>query len=163
MYSAYSAEEQAKNAFNNSRGRATRHQIINALRGKSTHLRTFDEELVEHEHTIQHDAGIKTIHLDEIVGTVGRTHDFDDEFNPKQDSDLHRWCDVAVAIYDGKAMPVIELYHVDDGYYVIDGNHRVSIMKAIGQEFVDAHVIEIEDSVDQRCQTQEIPAPRFER
>ena len=163
MYSAYSPEGQAQQDFSKLRNRATRRHIINALLGKSTHLITLDEILAEHEHVIQHDAGIKVINLNEIVGTVGRTHEFDDEFYPKQDSSYYRWCDVAAAIYDGKAMPVLELYHVDNGYYIIDGNHRVSVMKALGQQFVEAHVIKLEDSVPPRCQTQEIPAPRFDR
>lgn len=163
MYSIYSAESEAKQAFSKVRSHATRHQIMNALRGKSSHLVTLDEALAEHEHVIQHDAGVQVIQLDEIVGTVGRTYDFDDEFYPKHDSSEYRWCDVAVAIYEGKPMPVIEVYHLNDGYYIIDGNHRVSIMKSLGQEFAEAHIIEMEDSAPQHCQTQEIPAPRFER
>ncbi len=163
MYPAYGAEHQAQFNFSKLRSRATRHHIVNTLLGKSTHLTTLDEVLAEHEHVIQHDAGIQLINLSDIVGTVGRSYDFDDEFYPKHDSSQHRWCDVATAIYDGKAMPLIELYRIDDGYYIIDGNHRVSVMKALGQEFVEAHVIELEDSVPLHCQTQEIPAPRFDR
>lgn len=163
MYPIYSAEQEAKQAFNKQRSRATRHQLMNALRGKSSHLITLDEALTEYEHVVQHDAGVKIIQLDEIIGTVGRSYDFDDEFYPKHDSSEYRWCDVAVAIYKGKPMPVIEVYQLDDDYYIIDGNHRVSIMKSLGQEFVEAHIIEIEDSPDSHCQTQEMPSPRFER
>ena len=164
MYLAYSTEEKMQHQFNKLRARAMRHQLFSKIRGKSTHLMTFDEALADHRHVTQHDAGIQLIELEEIVGTVGRTHDFDDEFNPKHDDSELRWCSVATAIYDGKAIPVIELYRLDDGYYIIDGNHRVSVMKSLGQEFVEAHVIEVEDGISShRCQTQEIPVPHFER
>jgi hypothetical protein len=38
----------------------------------------------------------------------------------------------------------VELFKVGQGYFVRDGNHRVSVARAHGQEFIDAYVIEID-------------------
>nr|MBA3413834.1 transcriptional regulator [Chloroflexia bacterium] len=39
-------------------------------------------------------------------------------------------------------LPPIQLYKVGDVYFVKDGNHRVSVAREKGQEFIDAEVIE---------------------
>ncbi|NLJ79551.1 MAG: ParB N-terminal domain-containing protein, partial [Firmicutes bacterium] len=46
------------------------------------------------------------------------------------------------AMEKGEIMPPVVLYKVRDKYYVVDGNHRVSAAKAVGQTYIDAEVIE---------------------
>ena len=161
LHSIFGPEEQATSDFNRQHQRGSRHRLLNSLLGKSSDLADFKTTRAKISVGNQHDGGLQVVAVDDIHGSVGRTHDFDDAFYPIHESSRHRWCAVAAELYRGHNLPPVELYHVDDDYYVIDGNHRISVMKAIGQEFVEAQVIEIE-TVDSRCQTQEMPAPRFD-
>jgi hypothetical protein len=158
--SVYGAHEQALMDFNNLLSRGKRHRMMNALLGKANQLVTFETVREGSELRAQHDAGVQVVAVENIVGTVGRAHDFDDAFHPKHENSRHRWCDVAAAIYEGRELPPIELYLVGDDYYIIDGNHRISVMKSLGQEFVEAHVIKLELG-DNRCQAEQ--APRYDR
>lgn len=51
-----------------------------------------------------------------------------------------RWLSIAVARLNGQAMPAVELIKVGDVYVVRDGHHRISVARALGEGFVDAHV-----------------------
>jgi len=39
-------------------------------------------------------------------------------------------------------VPPLELYQIGDDFFVLDGHHRVAIAREVGQEYLDAHVIE---------------------
>ena len=45
-------------------------------------------------------------------------------------------------IYQDVRLPPVQLYKVGDVYFVKDGNHRVSVAREHGVEFIDAEVIE---------------------
>jgi hypothetical protein len=47
----------------------------------------------------------------------------------------------------------VELAKIDDMYFVRDGNHRISVARARGQDFIDAYVTEIEASVPAELST----------
>jgi len=46
------------------------------------------------------------------------------------------------ALEEGEPLPPIELYKMDDDYYILDGHHRIMAAKRPGQKFFDAHVVE---------------------
>ena len=46
-----------------------------------------------------------------------------------------------------KGLEPIEVYKVGEVYFVLDGNHRVSIARQEGFEFIEAHVIEIRTEI----------------
>jgi len=154
--SVYGAQTQAALEFDRLHGKGIRHRMVNAVMGKSSDLVTFDSIREQFDLSSQHDAGINVVPIDNIIGTVGRSHEFDDSFYPKQENSRHRWCDVAAAIFAGRELPPVELYRVENEYYIIDGNHRISVLKSTGQEFVEAHVIDIE-LTDNRCQAKQTP------
>jgi hypothetical protein len=85
-------------------------------------------------------AGIKTVPLWQIRGTAGRHADFDDAFHPLHDRNRDRWLGVAAAYLRGAALPPIELVRVGDSYFVLDGHHRVSVARALGQQDIEAEV-----------------------
>jgi nucleotide-binding universal stress UspA family protein len=76
--------------------------------------------------------GVHEIPLAAIVGSVGRYSDFTRTFLPRQDSDQDR---------------SIEVYKVGEVYFVLDGNHRVSIARQMGLTHLEAHVIEVKSRV----------------
>ena len=83
--------------------------------------------------------GIKPIPVKDIVGTVGRTRDFDRDFLPRRREVGERWRRVEQAFGDGD-FPPIQVYELDGKYFVSDGHHRVAIARQQGTEQIDAEV-----------------------
>jgi hypothetical protein len=44
---------------------------------------------------------------------------------------------------EGDELPPIDVYKLDDTYYVIDGHHRVSVARSLGRDTINARVIEV--------------------
>jgi hypothetical protein len=86
--------------------------------------------------------GLQTVRLSQIVGSMDRFQDFNREFFPRQRFTAGRWQNVDRAYYQDINLPPIQLYKVGEVYFVKDGNHRVSVARERGQEFIDAEVIE---------------------
>jgi hypothetical protein len=84
-------------------------------------------------------AGIRPIPVKDIVGTVGRTRDFDREFLPRRREVGERWRRVERAFGDGD-FPPIQVYELDGRYFVSDGHHRVAIARQQGTDHIDAEV-----------------------
>ena len=88
-------------------------------------------------------AGLQTIRLDTIVGTVDSRRDFDRHFRPTSNRVRERWEQLALAERRGAAIPPIEVYRVGGLHFVSDGHHRVSIAAATGQHAIDAYVTKV--------------------
>jgi ParB-like nuclease domain len=86
--------------------------------------------------------GLHAIPIDAISGTIGRCCDFDRCFNPMRQHLRHAVDVVHDAFPDG-AVPPIEVFKLDDAYFVLDGHKRLAAARAAGAEFVDADVTEI--------------------
>jgi hypothetical protein len=86
--------------------------------------------------------GIRVVDTDRIVGSVGRSKDFDRRFLPLRASTGERWRRVDVAFYRGVDLPPVSLYKLDGAYFVLDGNHRVSVARFHGLRTVEAEVTE---------------------
>jgi hypothetical protein len=80
----------------------------------------------------------RSIPLEAIVGTVDATADFDADFRPTTDRVSSRWQRVARAHRDGLPLPPVAVLERPDGYYILDGRHRVSVARALGQRDIDA-------------------------
>jgi hypothetical protein len=83
---------------------------------------------------------LRVIALDAVVGTVDFTTDFDADFRPSTNRVADRWQRIALAHRRGHALPPITVVESHDGYYVIDGRHRVSVARALGQTDIEARV-----------------------
>jgi hypothetical protein len=94
-----------------------------------------------------HEIGLREIPLDQIVGSVGRYHDFDRAFLPRRTETRSRWISIDTARLQDVALPAIEVYKIGSFYFVKDGNHRVSVARRRGQAFIDANVIEVDVGV----------------
>jgi len=77
-----------------------------------------------------------------IVGSVNRWRNFDERFRTG-DADQMKLNSILKAMNDGIILPPISVYKVRDDYYVIDGNHRVTAAKKMGQIDIDAEVYEL--------------------
>ena len=85
-------------------------------------------------------ARLEVIPLDAIVGTVELAPGFDARFRPASEHVRARWERVALAHRKGIALPPIEVLEREDGYYVVDGRHRVSVARALGHRDIEARV-----------------------
>ena len=94
------------------------------------------------------DRGICTVPLDQIVGSVGRYHDFDGQFKLKNHVPPDRLISVKRAMRQGKALPPVKLYKIKDEYYVLDGNHRIAAAKEFGYQDIQAKIVEFIPSIN---------------
>jgi hypothetical protein len=86
--------------------------------------------------------GIRVVDTDKIVGSVGRSKDFDRRFLPLRASTGERWKRVDVAFHGGADLPPVTLYKLGGAYFVLDGNHRISVARFHGLRAVEAEVTE---------------------
>jgi hypothetical protein len=109
--------------------------------------------------------GLQTIALDSVVGTVGRTREFDRSFRPTSNRTRQRWERIADAQRRGEAMPPISVYRIGDVHFVRDGHHRVSVARAQGRRDIDAHVTEVTTRVpiDRGTSLADLPLKTHER
>lgn len=91
--------------------------------------------------------GMKVIPIDKIVGSEGRYKDFDNQFFPKRSIIRERWEHVDEAVIKDIVLPPIKVYELGGLYFVRDGNHRVSVAKAKGVEFIDAEVVSLQTEI----------------
>jgi hypothetical protein len=122
-------------------------QIWDAILFRSNKLRTFDEAMQNHKLIERFDLGMSIVPVEKIIGSVGRQQDFDQKFMPRHEHLSPRWRSVDHAYYMGTMLPIIEVLKLDDEYYVVDGHHRVSVARYHGQEYMEAHVIEVHAEV----------------
>lgn len=113
------------------------------LTGHSAHLLSYEEVARALRVRGQASAGQLEVPVAAIVGSVGRYNDFSRSFLPLQNSDEDRWVSVHLAADHIGDLPPVELYRIGDSYFVLDGNHRVSIARQENLEYIDAYVTEI--------------------
>ena len=59
----------------------------------------------------------------------------------------NRWESVDRAVLSDIVLPPISVFSLGGYYFVRDGNHRVSVAKAQGVEFIDAEVVELDSQI----------------
>ena len=91
--------------------------------------------------------GVRQIPLDAIVGSVGRYQDFTRTFLPRMKEDEDRWVSVGAAATSVADLPPIDVYKIGDTYFVLDGNHRVSLARRQNLYEIDASIIEVRTRV----------------
>jgi hypothetical protein len=136
------------NAFQSARSRAFWQDMIGLLRGKPAELLSFDEIKTRLRLREESYKGLQNVPLDRIIGSVGRYRDFTGDFLPRSGKMQERWSRVYAQANSLEGMPPIELYKVDDVYFVRDGNHRVSVARQMGQKTIEAHVTELPTPID---------------
>ena len=100
------------------------------------------ESLGEADLIGHHAAGIQEISLEDIVGSVDRTDDFDTCFRPRCAEQRRRIAALRHA-FAVREMPPISVYEIDGQYFVRDGHHRVALAHERGMLYIDAEVVRI--------------------
>jgi hypothetical protein len=135
-------KNKARAEFESARRRSSLRTFIAALRGRSNRLLSFDDVRAQLPTGEPRHVGLEPVALEDIVGCVDRCEDFDRSFLPKRPDSRGRWMGIALARLRGQRLPPVQLSRVGDAYFVIDGNHRVSVARTRGQRFIDAQVVE---------------------
>jgi nucleotide-binding universal stress UspA family protein len=135
--------------FQSAHLRAKLQGVLARVTGRSNELLSYDEIASKLKLQGRSDKGQQMIPVNAIVGSVGRYTDFTRTFLPRRLEDRQRWANVKAIALDpvGVGLPAIEVYKVSEVYFVIDGNHRVSIARQEGWESIEAHVIEIQTDI----------------
>jgi nucleotide-binding universal stress UspA family protein len=133
--------------FHSARQRVLMQEVLARVRGKSNQLLSYDEVAQKLKLRARTERGVQQIPLDAIVGSVGRNTDFTRTFLPRRAEDRQRWANVKAAMEEGLGLPPIEVYKVGEAYFVIDGNHRVSIARQEGFKTIEARVIEVHTNI----------------
>ena len=86
--------------------------------------------------------GATDVPVTAIVGSVGRTGDFDHKFRPRQRHLRLRLAHLERAFPDCD-FPTIDLYEIQGHYYVQDGHHRVALARKRGVHYMTARVVQV--------------------
>ncbi len=133
--------------FRRARRQALLEQIGAFVKGRSDELLSYEEVRKKLKATGKSASKVETIPLDAIVGSVGRYKDFTRSFLPRNDSDQNRWARVQAIATGMEGFPPIEVYQIGDVYFVLDGNHRVSVARQLGATSIEAYVTKIKTKV----------------
>ncbi|HEX8227850.1 MAG TPA: hypothetical protein VF826_00900 [Chloroflexia bacterium] len=132
----------ASSEFEAARRKAKRFALRAAIMRRPCALVSMDEltngRPIEGEHYV----GLRQVPVRAIVGSVDRHRDFDANFSPRCDHTRQRWLSVARAHLYGTTLPAVQLIKINGVYMVEDGNHRVSVARHFGVEYIDAEVTE---------------------
>ncbi len=130
------------NAFLQARRRAFFSGIMAFLRRRPNRLLSFDEVREKLHLGGPIYRGLRTVPVRSIIGSLNRYQDFDRKFMPVHSHMANRWMRVNRAWYAENGLPPVVLYQVGEVYFVVDGNHRVSVARELGQEYIEAEVRE---------------------
>lgn len=128
--------------FNAARTKAVFRELLALLTGRPNRLLAYDQVREKLRLGGPIYRGVQTVLLSQIVGSVNRYTEFDRAFLPLQTHTAERWRRINRAWYDDVSLPPVLLYKVGAVYFVVDGNHRVSVARDQGQEYIDAEVRE---------------------
>ena len=131
--------------FRDARRRGALENIWNTLTGSSNQLIQFQQVEDQLQYEQSQKLGLVDVPLDAIVGSVSRPNDFTRKFFPREAVDPGRWQRVKKGM--DQVIHPIDVYQIDQVYFVLDGNHRVSVARQRGMARIPAYVTRIESSV----------------
>lgn len=140
-------KQQAEGDFAKARNRALVNELQNFLNPDKRRLLSFHDvkEILKPKNEVY--VGMRSVPITLVAGSEGRYRDFDNHFLPTSANLRHRWESVDEAHLTDVQLPPIQLYEIGGLYFVRDGNHRVSVAKAQGVEFIDAEVISLKSEI----------------
>ena len=137
----------ANDEFTKAKARARLQGLMKTLSWKNNDLLSWYEVTSIIKPKSETYIGMRTIPVNRIIGSEGRYRDFSAAFLPKREMLRHRWVSVDEALHSDVILPPISVYSLGGWYFVRDGNHRVSVAKTMGQEFIDAEVVELDSKI----------------
>ena len=139
----------SESEFNHVRVKAFLEMVMGLIRGHNMHLLSFNEVVEKLRLKQSVFRGLQDIPVANIVGSTGRYEDFTRHFLPRSSDkrEKERWRQIYTLAVTGKGFPPIEVYKIDQVYFVKDGNHRVSVARELNWETMQALVTELPSSI----------------
>ena len=141
-------------------------RVIKLLLRKHGDVKSFELEVQAHGRVAGiADSGTRVVPTEKIVGSVSRWRNLRSDFFYRTGAAMtERFVRVGKAMQQGKALPPLELYKLKgrrqavdvSEYYVVDGHHRVAMARKLGQDFLDAHVVEYKVADPEHAQTPQV-------
>ena len=122
--------------------------LARKMRGDEERVLALDEVLKAVGNRGEQSLGVQSIPVERIVGSVDKVREFDPSFRPTSGRNRARWERLAEAVRRGQPIPPIDVYQVGDMYFVRDGHHRVSVVRALGDSLIEADVTRIRTTLD---------------
>ena len=122
--------------------------LARKMRGDEGRVLALDEVLKAVGNRGEQSLGVHSIPVERIVGSVDKVREFDPSFRPTSGRNRTRWERLAEAVRRGQPIPPIDVYQVGDMYFVRDGHHRVSVVRALGDSLIEADVTRIRTTLD---------------
>lgn len=141
------SDSQTESDFSKARNKALFNEIQHLLTPEEASLISLNDVKQLLKPKAETYQGMKVIPIDKIVGSEGRYKDFDNHFFPKSNFLKQRWERVDEAAIKDIILPPIKVYELSGVYFVRDGNHRVSVAKSRGTEFIDAEVVSLQSEI----------------
>ena len=144
MVDFMSLEEQVDKDFERARRRAFLARVVARLRRdpRGSGMAAFDEVRRAARADNRSYLGRRVVEVSKIVGSVDRYRQFDRSFMPTKASMAERWKRVDRAFHRSVELSPVRLYKLGEVYFVEDGNHRVSVARFQGVEWIEAEVVE---------------------
>jgi hypothetical protein len=139
----------SESEFSHARLRGFLEMVLAMLRGHDMHLLSFDEVIEKLRLKQSIYRGLQDIPIEQIVGSTGRYEDFTRHFLPRVGDrrNKERWRNIYTLAVTGKGFPPIDVYKIDEVYFVKDGNHRVSVARDLGWKTIQGHITELPSSI----------------
>ena len=134
--------------FDAARLKAKIQKVFSTFRWKNPNLLSFYEVTKLIKPDSEAYLGMQTIEVKKIIGSENRYQDFSLAFYPTNNALKNRWESVDAARLDNITLPPISVYKIGEWYFVRDGNHRVSVARSEGMEFIDAEVVELSSKIN---------------
>ena len=87
--------------------------------------------------------GTLMVPLEKITGSVGRYHDFDNQFRTHSSNRDERLKAIMDAMREGKDMPPIALYQIKEDFFILDGHHRFRAAVELGRSHIRSRIVEL--------------------
>lgn len=87
--------------------------------------------------------GTLMVPVEKIVGSVGRYHDFDNQFKAGSTNKNERLQGILKAMRGGKNLPPIALYQIKEDFFILDGHHRFKAARELGYTHIRSRIVEL--------------------
>ena len=134
--------------FDKARGKARLSLILDTFAPDRKRLLSYDEVRDIIKPKSEAYQGIRQVEIAKIVGSEGRYNDFTKAFLPKRELLRTRWESIDMAHANDINLPPVRLYELGGVFFVRDGNHRVSVARALGGYQIDAEVSSLDTDIE---------------
>lgn len=119
-----------------------------AQQGRDPYLPVLEEKVPGLTALSHQDLGIQTIALDRVIGSVsrGRSFAFADNFMPVLESNSEfavKWSTLYESVENEGLRDPVKVQEYMGFYYLMEGNKRVSVMKFLEADFIEADITRV--------------------